>query len=137
MAFTALLDPGRVARPDHVDGLPALVGLVLALVILCGGVAGFFLSMFRLHRQMAAVKQREISVTRDLYGTAYGPVRKTRGLEVVERQQGLVGAAEALEKRARAIQEWRSTTEPCPRRHDRDQRGGRDDRAANSRPARL
>ena len=48
----------------------------------------------------------EISLARDLYGTAYEPVRETRSLEVLERQQSLLGAADALEKRARAIQEW-------------------------------
>jgi hypothetical protein len=82
------------------------VGLVIALVVLGGGVTGFFLSMYRLHRQMVAIKQREIAIARDLYGTAYEPVRKARTLDVLERQQGLLGAADALEKRARAIQEW-------------------------------
>jgi hypothetical protein len=76
------------------------------LVVLAAGVAGFFLSMFRLHRQMVAVKEREIATARELYGAAYEPVHEAPTLEVLERQQGLLGAAEALEKRAKAIQDW-------------------------------
>jgi hypothetical protein len=87
-------------------GLPDLVGLVIALVVLGVGVAGFFLSMFRLHRQMVAVKEREIAIARELYGAAYEPVHEAPTLEVLERQQGLLGAAEALEKRAKAIHDW-------------------------------
>ena len=70
-------------------GLPDLVGLVIALVVLAAGVAGFFLSMFRLHRQMVAVKEREIATARELYGAAYELVHEAPTLEVLERQQGL------------------------------------------------
>jgi len=87
-------------------GLPDVVGLVIALVVLGGGIATFFLSMYRLHRQMIAVKDREVAIARSLYGQAYEPLRRKQTLDVLEHQQSLLGAADALEKRARAIHEW-------------------------------
>jgi hypothetical protein len=62
--------------------------------------------MYRLHRQMLAVKEREIAIARGLYGEAYEPVRVSRTLDVLEERQGLLSAADAFEKRARAIHEW-------------------------------
>jgi hypothetical protein len=55
---------------------------------------------------MATVKASELALARGLYADAYEPVRAARTLETLERQQGLLGAAEALEKRALAIHEW-------------------------------
>ena len=66
----------------------------------------FFLSLRRLHRQMADVKAAELTVARDLYAQAYEPVRVARTLEALEQQRNVLGAADALEKRATAIHEW-------------------------------
>jgi hypothetical protein len=55
---------------------------------------------------MAAVKEREVDRARGLYIQAYGVVRDRPTLEVLERQGGLLKAAEELEKRAERIQEW-------------------------------
>jgi hypothetical protein len=46
------------------------------------------------------------AIAREFYARAYEPVRAARTLEALERQHRLLGAADALENRARAIQEW-------------------------------
>jgi hypothetical protein len=45
-------------------------------------------------------------LARRLYGEAYESVRTAGTLEALERQHTLLGAADALEKRARAIHDW-------------------------------
>jgi hypothetical protein len=55
---------------------------------------------------MVKVKESEITVARDLYAQAYEPVRTTQTLGALEQQHRLLGAADALEKRAHAIHEW-------------------------------
>ena len=55
---------------------------------------------------MADVKASELAIARDLYAQAYEPVRTAPTLEALERQHRLLGAADALEKRAHAIHEW-------------------------------
>jgi hypothetical protein len=82
------------------------LGLGLGLLVLLAGVAAFFLSLRRLNRQMVAAKQRELAWTRRLYAQALQPVREEGTLETLQRQSGLLSAAEALEKRAERIQEW-------------------------------
>jgi hypothetical protein len=120
----ALVDPGLGLRPLGavafmglwmllawlvpvvVTGLPDVVGLVIGLLVLGGGLATFFFSLLGLHRQMVAVKEDELALARALYAEAYQPVRSARTLEALERQHTLLGAADALEKRARAIHDW-------------------------------
>jgi hypothetical protein len=55
---------------------------------------------------MVEVKARELALARKLYTEAYEPFRTARTLEALERQHTLLGAADALEKRADAIHEW-------------------------------
>jgi hypothetical protein len=86
--------------------LPDVVGVAIGLAVLGGALATFFLSLLRLHWQMVEVKASELAIARDLYAKAYEPVGKTPTLEVLERQHTLLGAADALEKRAHAIHEW-------------------------------
>jgi hypothetical protein len=62
--------------------------------------------MFRLHRQMVAVKATELAIARDLYAQAYEPLKSSPTLEMLERQHTLLGAADALDKRANAIHDW-------------------------------
>jgi hypothetical protein len=68
--------------------------------------AGFFLSLLRLHRQIVEVKASSLALARELYAQAYEPVRSTPTLEALERQHTLLGAADALDKRAQAMHEW-------------------------------
>lgn len=92
--------------PVLLTGLPDLVGVILGTLVLFGALAAFFLSLIGLHRQMIAVKASELALARDLYSQAYEPVRASPTLETLERQRSLLGAAEALEKRAHAIHDW-------------------------------
>lgn len=92
--------------PLLLTGLPDIVGVVIGLAVLSGALAAFFLSMVRLHRRMVEVKESEIAVARKLYADAYEPVRAAPTLDALEQQQRLLGAADALEKRAHGIHEW-------------------------------
>ena len=112
----------------ELEDLPsALVG---TLVLLSGTVL-FFASLRGLHRQMAAVKERELNRARSLYRQAYQPLQQDPSLPVLQQQAGLLGAAESLEKRAAQIQGWpfdEATFRPDG--HHRLQRRGHDHRAA-------
>jgi hypothetical protein len=55
---------------------------------------------------MVAVKESELEFARKLYAEAYEPVRTERTLKALGRQGSLRGAADAREKRARAIHDW-------------------------------
>jgi hypothetical protein len=92
--------------PVLVTGLPDVVGFVLAVVVLAAGLGAFFFSLLGLHRQMVEVKKSELALARDLYAQAYEPVRRARSLEAPDAQHSLLSAADALEKRARAIHDW-------------------------------
>ena len=92
--------------PVVLTGLPDVVGVIIGLLLLAGGLAAFFLSLVRLHRQMVDVKGSELAIARELYAQAYAPVRAMPTLEMLERQRSLLGAADTLEKRAHAIHEW-------------------------------
>jgi hypothetical protein len=92
--------------PVLLTGLPDVVGVAIGMVVLSGGLAAFFLSLLRLHRQMVEVKASELTIARDLYAKAYEPVRATPTLETLDKQHRLLAAADALEKRARAIHDW-------------------------------
>ena len=92
--------------PLLLTGLPDVVGAVTGMLVLIAVLAAFFLSLLRLHRQMVEVKAGELAIARELYARAYEPVHRARTLEALERQRALLGAADALEKRASAIHEW-------------------------------
>jgi hypothetical protein len=92
--------------PVLLTGLPDLVGVLIGMLVLCAALGAFFFSLQRLHRQMVEVKAHEVAIARDLYAQAYEPVQKRRTLSALEDQRGLLGAADALEKRASAIHEW-------------------------------
>jgi hypothetical protein len=55
---------------------------------------------------MVAVKATELATARNLYAQAYEPLKSSPTLEVLEQQHSLLGAADALEKRANAIHDW-------------------------------
>jgi hypothetical protein len=121
---TALIDPSLGLRPLGsaafmglwmlliwlvpvvLTGLPDVVGFVIGVVVLVAGLGAFFFSLWGLHRQMTAVKEGQVGIARELYAEAYEPVRIERTLDALERQRSLIGAAEALEKRALSIHDW-------------------------------
>jgi hypothetical protein len=106
IAFTGLWMLLVWLAPVVMTGLPDVVGVAVGVSVLAAGVAAFFLPLARLHRRMAELKRAELSVARGLYARAYEPVRAAPTLELLERQQPLLGAADALEKRAQALHEW-------------------------------
>ena len=81
------------------------VTLGVSLVIVAITVAVFVLSMSRLHRQMAAVKERYVSDARRLYADAYAPVRNRADIASLE-QSNALRVAQALEERAHNLPTW-------------------------------
>ena len=106
VAFTGLWMLMIWLVPVLLTGLPDLVGVVIGALVLVIALGAFFGSLLGLHRQMIEVKATEIGLARDLYTQAYEPVRAAPTLETLERQRSLLGAADALEKRAHAIHDW-------------------------------
>jgi hypothetical protein len=106
LAFTGFWMLLGSAGPLVLTSLSDLPGVIVGIGVLMAGVGLFFLSLRRLNRQMVAAKQRELQRALDLYMQAYQQVRDEPTLEVLQRQVGLLNAAEALEKRAERIQEW-------------------------------
>jgi hypothetical protein len=106
LAFTgfALLLAG--ALPIAVSNADDLSTVVVLLVVLGVSVALLFLSMWRLHRQMADAKARYVAQVRAAYADAYEPYREDESLATLEAQATALGAAQALDERARQIQEW-------------------------------
>lgn len=92
--------------PLLLTGLPDVVGVVLGLLVLAATLLTFFLSLFRLHRQMTEVKSHEVEFARSLYAQAFDPVRAERTIGALAKQHDLLRAAEELERRAREIHEW-------------------------------
>jgi hypothetical protein len=124
--------------PLVLTGLPDDVGVSVGAFVLAGALAAFFLSLLRLHRQMVEVKASELVLARELYAEAYEPVRTARTLEALERQDPLLGAADALEKRAQSIHEWPIDEGTVALGdHDHHERDRRCDRAPNPLPARA
>jgi hypothetical protein len=106
LAFTGFWMLFGTVAPLVVTGFTDLPGVVIGIGVLVVGIGLFFASLQGMHRQMAAVKQRELDNALDLYQQAYDQVREQPTLEVLERQVGLLSAAETLENRAERIQEW-------------------------------
>ena len=92
--------------PLVLTGLPDVVGVVIGVAVLAAALATFFWSLVRLHQRMVDVKAEELTLARQLYTQAYGPVREKPTLETLEQQRNLLSAADALEKRAKAIHDW-------------------------------
>jgi hypothetical protein len=106
VAFTGLWILLAWLVPLVLTGLPDVVGVVIGVVVLAGALATFFFSLVRLHHRMVEVKAEEVALARELYAQAYEPVRESPTVEVLEQQRNLLAAADALEKRARAINDW-------------------------------
>jgi hypothetical protein len=106
IAFTGLWLLLLLVVPILLTGLPDVAGVVLCLAVVAAGLAAFVLSLFGLHRQMVEVKAGELTLARELYAQAYGPVRAARTLEALDEQRSLLSAADSLEKRAHAIHDW-------------------------------
>jgi hypothetical protein len=80
--------------------------LLLALAVVIVSVPTFFLSMWRLHCQMAAGKQKYVDQAQAAYREAYEPYRTDATLKTLEARAPLLSAAQALEDRAQGIRVW-------------------------------
>jgi hypothetical protein len=83
-----------------------LQGALLSAGGLGVAVAALFLSMWRLHQQMAAAKKRYVDEARALYAQAYGPIRHVHTVDALRDNASTLSAAQALEQRAQSIYEW-------------------------------
>jgi hypothetical protein len=106
VAFTGFWMLVGSAGPLVLTAFSDVPGVVVGTGVLVAGVGLFFLSLRHLNRRMVAAKQRELDRVLDLYRQAYQPIGDEPTLEALQRQAGLLSAAEALEKRAERIQEW-------------------------------
>ncbi len=106
LAFTGLALLLAGALPVSVSNTDDLASVALSLGFLGVSVAVFFLSMWRIHRQMAAAKARYLAETQAAYAAAYEPYRQTRSLATLEEQAPVLGIAHALDERAHQIREW-------------------------------
>lgn len=82
------------------------VTLGISLTIVGVAVAIFVLSMWRLHRQMAAAKTQYIAIARRLYAEAYAPIRQETSVATLEAQSSVLRAAQTLEERAHNLPSW-------------------------------
>jgi hypothetical protein len=106
LAFTGFWMLFGTVAPIVLTGHSDLPTAVVGITVLATAVGLFFLSLRRVHRQMVAVKQRELDWALDLYTRAHDRVRDQPTLDVLQENASLLKAAEDLEKRAERIQEW-------------------------------
>jgi hypothetical protein len=81
-------------------------GAITFLLILLGAVALFFASLQRLHCQMRTAKAAALQQAHHLYVEAFRPIRAQWSLDRAAEQSARLAAAESIERRAAAIQEW-------------------------------
>jgi hypothetical protein len=79
---------------------------VITLAIIFGGMAVFFVSLVRLRQKQVAEKLALLAWARTLYADAFVPVEQAGSLQAFMDQRQKLDAAEALERRIAAIQEW-------------------------------
>jgi hypothetical protein len=82
------------------------VTLAIGLAIIGIALASFVASMWPLHQQMAAAKERYVATTRRLYAEAYAPMAADASQAALEAQSGALGAARSLDERAQSLQTW-------------------------------
>lgn len=92
--------PVLIAASDE----PVTLAVSLTIVVLT--VAIFVLSMWRLHRQMAAAKDRYVALARRLYADAYTPIREEPDVASLETQATALRAAQSLDDRAQTLLTW-------------------------------
>ncbi len=106
LAFTGFGLVFAAAIPIILSSNGAEVTVLESYAVLGVSVVFFFLSMWRLHHQMAAAKAKYLQQARGLYASAYEPLRRSATLETLQSQASVLGAAQALEERAASILTW-------------------------------
>ncbi len=106
LAFSGFGMFAAILCPIVLVSMTDVLGLAVGLLFFLSGVMAFFLSLYRIHGQMAMARKGEIAKAHELYAKAYEPLRFAPSLEVLQKQAPLLNAAEALEKRLEGIQTW-------------------------------
>ena len=106
LAFTAFLIFVAGFTPVLVISFVNPVFLILDLVLLVPGVVLFFLSLYRLHRQMSETRSRHLERARALYMRAHVPVWESDDLDVWRRDSSLLQGVSEIERRATSINTW-------------------------------
>lgn len=92
--------------PVLVAGSDEPLTFAISMAVVGAASLAFVLSMWRLHRQMAAAKERHLAVARRLYASAYEPVRAQPTLATLETQAAALRAAQSLDERASSLLTW-------------------------------
>ena len=106
LAFSVFLIMVAGFIPVLLVSLVSPLFLILDLLLFVPGVTLFVLSLYRLHRQMAATRRRHMRRARELYARAFGPPWASGELEDWRRDSGLLQAVTAIEQRATTIRTW-------------------------------
>ncbi len=106
LAFTGFWMLFGSVLPLVLTGSSDVPVALAGMSVLVAAVGLFFFSLRDLHRQMVRVRQREVDRALALYHEAYRHVQTEPTLTVLQEQAGVLGAAEALERRAERIQAW-------------------------------
>jgi hypothetical protein len=105
LAFTAFWIYGAGFAPVLVIIFANPLGLLLILGLFLLGVLVFFGCLQSLHRQLVAARRHYLQWAGQLYARAYEPVRSGSLMALGEQAQALQ-AAEVIQRRAEAIQQW-------------------------------
>ena len=105
LAFTAFWIYGAGFAPVLVINFANPLGLLLILGLFLLGVGVFFACLQGLHRQLVAARRHYLEWAGQLYARAYEPIR-SGSLAALGEQAQLLQAAEVIQQRAEAIQQW-------------------------------
>jgi hypothetical protein len=105
VAFTAFWIYGAGFAPVLVINLAYPLRLLLSLGLFLLGVGVFFGCLQGLHRQLLAARRHYLEWAGQLYARAYEPIWSGSLAALGERAQ-LLQAAEVIQRRAEAIQQW-------------------------------
>ncbi|HEV8354562.1 MAG TPA: hypothetical protein VGR24_10280 [bacterium] len=106
LAFSAFLLFAAAMGPVVIYATHTPTDAVITLAIIFGGMAVFFVSLVRLRQKQVAEKLALLAWARTLYADAFVPVEQAGSLQAFMDQRQKLDAAEALERRIAAIQEW-------------------------------
>lgn len=79
---------------------------IALLTVYVAGIAVMFLALWRIHIQMLAAKAQVMGQARALAAEAIRPITAGWTAETLRAQAQVLGAADQVERRAAAIQEW-------------------------------
>ncbi len=106
LAFAGFVILFAAAIPIFVTSSANMTTVGASVTIVGITVVMFFLSMWRLHEQMAAARRRFLEETRRLVAEAYEPLRHAPSAATLQAQAPVLGAAQALEERAERLLAW-------------------------------